>query len=64
MFCWHFKFVMTPLMTRSTKGYKIFILVIPGISIDPQSRYEMILFMMNNQTIGRTTQNTFMIITL
>jgi len=45
-------------MTRSTKGYKIFILVIPGISIDPQSRYEMILFMMNNQTIGRTTQNT------
>lgn len=51
-------------MTGSTKGYKIFILVIPGISIDPQSRYEMILFMMNNQTIGRTTQNTFMIITL
>ncbi|MFY1612137.1 hypothetical protein ACOMSG_04710 [Macellibacteroides fermentans] len=51
-------------MTRSTKGYKIFILVIPGISKDPQSRYEMILFMMNNQTIGRTTQNTFMIITL
>ena len=51
-------------MTRSTKGYKIFILVIPEISKDPQSRYEMILFMMNNQTIGRTTQNTFMIITL